>query len=50
MLASLIAESAGGNLATALTVKLCYDGIVDVEKERNKIIDEGKVMVKRQSR
>jgi len=42
-------ESAGGNLATALTVKLCYDGIVDVEKERNKIIDEGKVMVKRQS-
>ena len=43
-------ESAGGNLAAALTVKLCYDGIVDVEKEQEKMAQEAKVMVKRESR
>ncbi|GMH68654.1 hypothetical protein TrRE_jg12162 [Triparma retinervis] len=42
-------ESAGGNLAAALTVKLCYDGIVDVEKEQEKMAQEAKVMVKRES-
>ena len=42
-------ESAGGNMAAALTVKLCYDGIVDVDLEKEKKEKEGKVMVKRQS-